>query len=49
MSSELCPELRLFAVRLTKVFGIANVLEIDTGHSRHQHVSMSQPFRGLLV
>lgn len=49
MSSEACPKLRLLAVRLTKVFGIAKALEIDAGHSRHQHVSVSQPFRGLLV
>lgn len=37
------------AVRLTKVFGIAKAPEIVAGHSRHQHVSVSQPFRGLLV
>lgn len=49
MSSEPYPKLRLLAVRLTKVFGIAKALEIDAGHSRHQHVSVSQPFRGLLV
>lgn len=49
MSPQPYPKLKLLAVRLTKVFGIAKALEIDAGHSRHQHVSMSQPFRGLLV
>lgn len=42
-------KLRLLAVTVTEVFGIAKALEIDAGYSRHQHVSVPQPFRGLLV
>lgn len=49
MSSEPYPQPRLLAVTLTKVFGIAKALEKDAGYSRQQHVSVSQPFRGLLV